>query len=311
MDKKKVLIIIAIIIIIGLLVFLGISIFSSKNCENKNIQVKANIISSTKNSLNSNAITNSNSISNEVNAIQETNQIINNESEEFNEKTMAEWESLVRDYYDANMNFVPEVIQFTIDQKSNLVIEIYKTYQDFQKEQMNNYIMVEKGTNKITNKDGEEIKLQLEEKAETINLKFNDSQFVAIGVTTAENEFELAQKYFLTESQYRKTKEVNAKISDEANYNKFMIIPKDNDVKISVYKCTINAEGKVSLNDEIIENHTGNLIVMTDQVQTKAQICLKIEYKGNTNNIPLQINSSNKKLDFSKFEKDVKDISIY
>lgn len=301
--KKSTLIIliISIVIILVLIAFLIINV-NTQNTSSNNSEMTSNV-------------------QNTENQIKDgkQNQIQNDGTEQvdqFSEENLAKWESLIIDYYDMNSSFIPEVIQSTMDQEGNLVIEIYQTYQDLQNENLLDYFKVDKITGKVTNKKGNEVNLEVKKQEETSNIKsvkFNDNACIAIGYLNDKNEFEFAQKYFSNENEYNSIKQLDMRTVgvNQSGLNKFIIIPKDDDVKITVRTCVQNENGENELDQIALKDHTGCLALYTDEIENVPKLGIQFEYKGYKSSFLLSFNGYNNKLDLTGNEAEVMDISIY
>lgn len=144
-----------------------------------------------------------------------------------------------------------------------------------------------------------------------INVNFTDNIILAIGLLD-ENEEEFVNKYFNNRTYYKNLKLYDFRSDYTVAGNKFIIIPKNSDVKAIVYACSMDENGKIILKNSLISlNHTGPYIIKKNYIEYIPDMCIKIEYNGFEEIIPLTFSGENGHIDLKGFESEVLDISIY
>lgn len=96
--------------------------------------------------------------------------------------------------------------------------------------------------------------------------------------------------------------------------NCFVIFPKLEEVKISLYNCFINEQGElVKLDNALIKEYTKPFIVLDDYLAETStpELCIEFEYNGFQEIFPIVFSGMDGKLDLTGVEDEVKDISVY
>ena len=148
----------------------------------------------------------------------------------------------------------------------------------------------------------------------TIN--FNDNQCLAIGYVLDSNIDEFIHNNFHNNYTYNNLEVLDYRSADSREKeigNRFVIIPKSEDVKITLYSCFINEQGELELDNTLIKNYTTPFIILDNYLAetTTPELCIKFECNGFEETFPIVFNGMNGKLDLTGVEQEVKDISIY
>lgn len=162
----------------------------------------------------------------------------------------------------------------------------------------------------------------LEGKAVEVNttngttINFNDNQCLAIGYVLDSNIDEFIHNNFHNNYTYNNLEVLDYRSADSREKeigNRFVIIPKSEDVKITLYSCFINEQGELKLDNTLIKNYTTPFIILDNYLAetTTPELCIKFECNGFEETFPIVFNGMNGKLDLTGVEQEVKDISIY
>ncbi|MGN1270936.1 MAG: hypothetical protein ACI4UX_03015 [Clostridia bacterium] len=157
--------------------------------------------------------------------------------------------------------------------------------------------------------DNESIELE-------IKTNFSDNQCLAIGYILDSNIDEFIDTNFYTKDSYNYLKEFDFRTEESKKNeqeNKFVIIPKTKDVKISVYTCSLNNDGEIKLANVLIKDYTEPFIIIDDYLAetTTPEICIRFEHQGFEEIFPIVFSGMDGKLDLTGVEQEVKDISVY
>ena len=144
---------------------------------------------------------------------------------------------------------------------------------------------------------------------------FTNNSSVAIGNITDSNEQKIIEKYFNNEASYNSITIydfVDTNNQDDNNINRFIVIPKDEKVEISVYDCKIDENGKLQKDNLLIEKITDPFVIVYKNLEsTTPKICLELNVNGSETIIPLVFRGNDEKLDLKGHEKEAVDITIY
>jgi len=141
------------------------------------------------------------------------------------------------------------------------------------------------------------------------NVEFNTDEFLAVGYVEDEDLEKYKKQYFNTTD--------NLKEYDFTKYNnnvvnRFVFIPKSDDVLISVYRC--NEMGKVELDKVLLDKHKGAFIVLADWIEYIPNLCYRVEYQGVEKEFYITFSGQDNSLIIADEKgniEGVKDISIY
>ncbi|MBR3134152.1 MAG: hypothetical protein IKG56_01660 [Clostridia bacterium] len=155
----------------------------------------------------------------------------------------------------------------------------------------------------------------VDEEESVVENIFTDNICLAIGYVTSANEARFAKQYFGSSFKYKAIAQYDYR--DENNKtnkpeDSFVFIPKDENVKISIYDCNINEEGEIKAGSLLKDNITEpfSLAIDNDELTTP-KICIKYEINGFEDLIPLVFNGDNGQLSLLGHEMEVLDITMY
>lgn len=146
------------------------------------------------------------------------------------------------------------------------------------------------------------------------NVEFTDNECIAIGYVTDLNEAEFADKYFLNggygEIPYYDYRE--PVYQNQTGYgNKFVIIPINGDVEITVYDCYLGEDGELYTDNTLIQSISEPFIILDDYIEYIPKMCIKFKYNGFEEMFPITFSGEDGTLDLNGYEMEVKDISLY
>lgn len=114
-----------------------------------------------------------------------------------------------------------------------------------------------------------------EEINQVANITFPKQAILAIAVVPDGIEESFAQKYFPNGGYY------DMKTIDAGEVMRFIIAPKDKNVKFSVFPCDFNDENEiVKIEPAYIEDYSVCLKINTDEVEYIPHICIVYESNG-------------------------------
>lgn len=135
---------------------------------------------------------------------------------------------------------------------------------------------------------------------------FPGQTFLAVACVPDFNEPAFAQKYFPNGGYDDMT------TIDTGGEMRFVVIPKDENVKFSVYPCIINDEYEIEKAEPAyISNCSGCLKIKAMKVEYIPHLCIVFEYNGFEGMLPLTFEGQEGHLDLSGCEKEVVDVTIY
>lgn len=231
-----------------------------------------------------------------------------NEDVEFGGYTSSEWEKMIENFYDNNFEFIPEIKCF-YNEKGEFIAETVSENEE-------KYVYVfNKDTLNATREDGVVIDF-INEKYIGSKVNFSDNQCLAIGYVLDNDVYEFASNNFFSAYMYDCVEVFDyrsAESKEKQIGNRFVIIPKTEDVKVSLYNCFINNYGELELDNILIKDYTDPFIILDDYLAetTTPEMCIKFEYNGFEETFPIVFSGMDGKLDLTGVEGEVKDISIY
>ena len=170
----------------------------------------------------------------------------------------------------------------------------------------------------VPDKDGmiNENGVQEEQTTDIKSVKFSDNQCLAIGYVLDSNIDEFIHNNFYNNHTYNNLEVLDYRSADSREKeigNRFVIVPKSENVKITLYSCFINEQGELELDNTLIKDYTTPFIILDDYLAeiTKPEMCIKFEYQGFEEIFPIVFSGMDGKLDLTGVEGEVKDISIY
>ena len=162
--------------------------------------------------------------------------------------------------------------------------------------------------NNNTNKDDNQNKTNtsVEEKS-NIKIKFSNDECLAVGFIPTGKEEKMYKKCF--ENQQN---ENIVKVNNGDAY-KFIIIPKDDKIKIKVWSCEIGDDGELYTNNIISEYNKGPILLSTHEFEYIPNVAIECtnEETGIQFLLPITFNGNDGKLSLYGNEDNVLDISIY
>ena len=142
---------------------------------------------------------------------------------------------------------------------------------------------------------------------------FTDNECIAIGYVTDLNESEFVKKFF-PDGSYDSLENFDYRYESNRipGYgNKFVIVPINNKVNITVYDCYIGDDGELYTDNTLILNKNEPFILLDDYIEYTPSMCVKFEYNGFEEMFPITFSGEDGTLDLNGYEMEVKDISLY
>jgi len=143
---------------------------------------------------------------------------------------------------------------------------------------------------------------------------FLDNECIAIGYVTDLNEEKFIDKYF-NDGDYGQIPYYDFRspvYQNTSGYgNKFVIIPKNGDVEITVYDCYLDEDGNLYTDNTLIQSIAEPFILLDDYIEYVPKMCIKFQYNGFEEMFPITFSGEDGTLDLSGYEMEVKDISLY
>lgn len=162
--------------------------------------------------------------------------------------------------------------------------------------------------NNNTNKGDNQNKTNtsVEEKS-NIKIKFSNDECLAVGFIPTGKEEKMYKKCF--ENQQN---ENIVKVNNGDAY-KFIVIPKDDKIKIKVWSCEIGDDGELYTNNIISEYNKGPILLSTHEFEYIPNVAIECtnEETGIQFLLPITFNGNDGKLSLYGNEDNVLDISIY
>lgn len=292
-------------IFIGLCVALIIAslfiMFYLKKSENKDMLNTQNIdVSNTEN------ITTSNIENTDISDIENGEQ---DNSERFLGKTSKEWEEKIKQYHTLNNLDSFEKIECHYDEDKNFRITVSTQYEvcaEYVFDRETEY------ATEIFSKDiidFENMKV-LERRTKT-KIDFKDYFTLAIGYVSDSNVSSFADKNFY-DNDYNSLPVYDFRDVDKRKDGygyRFVLIPKSDAAKVSIYNCHIGENGILETDNVLIENIDKPFIIYADYVETTPRICVHINYNTVHTLFPIIFDGISGKLDIE--DEDILDVSIY
>lgn len=142
-------------------------------------------------------------------------------------------------------------------------------------------------------------------------VNFNENEYLAIGYVLDEDLDEFKKQYFNSTENLKEYDFRSEESKDYEQGNTFVIIPKTEDVVISIYNCFLNEEGELELGNTLLDNHKGSFIMIDDYVEVVPHLCAKVKYNDLEAEFYLQFSGKDGTLVLTEVEDVVKDISMY
>ena len=242
-----------------------------------------------------------------------TSNIKNNEqdnSERFLGKTSKEWEEKIKEYHTLNNLDSFEKIECYYNDDENFTITVSTQYEvcaEYVFDRETEY------ATEIFSKDiidFENMKV-LERRTKT-KIDFKDYFTLAIGYVSNTNVASFVDKNFYDNDYYNSLqvydfRDVNKR--KDGYGNRFVLIPKSDAVKVSIYNCHIGENGQLETDDVLIENVNKPFIIYDDYVETTPRMCVDVNYNTVHTLFPIMFDGISGKLDIE--DEDILDVSIY
>ena len=298
---KKIMIFIIIILLV-IIVVLSTIIYhqSSNNTDTNN--------NNTMDFNNSNA---NNSVNNILDSFGVTNESYNNLSFE-------EWEKLAKDFW--RNNYGQDNIKATCyyDEDGNFVINISDEHEALAEYEVDEHNVA---SDRFSNTcidfiSGEFIPIDATTGIDGVanNINFVDNECVAIGYVTDLNETQFIDKYFDDPLTYGGLQYFDFRYPDNrtSGYgNKFVIIPKNKDVEITVYDCYLGEDNEMHIDNTLISKINEPFILLDDYIEYVPKMMVQFKYNGFEEMFPITFSGENGNLVLTGYEMEVKDISLY
>ena len=144
---------------------------------------------------------------------------------------------------------------------------------------------------------------------------FTDNICLAVGYVSKDTEAQFVKKYFDTYEVYRTLTEYDFRddFERQSQYeDKFVIIPQDNSVKVSLYDCIINDNGELIKKNRLIDSVSEPFIIKYQNAEsTMPQYIVELKVDGFQDEFPLTFSGNDGKLVLTEHETEVRDITIY
>lgn len=224
--------------------------------------------------------------------------------ETFGEYKTSEWEGMIKEFYQNTGDYVPDKIHCYYIEQGDFVADIYTDGNV-----TDSYIFDSK-TFIAVNNYGTAIDFIKGERTDS-KVMFYENECLAIAYVLDEDLERFKEKYLyitdtLEEYDYRS---IYTKGTTEGN--RFIIIPKSEEVLVSVYDCFLNSDGELELDNTLLSKHTGIFSILDDYVEVVPHLCIKFEYNGFEEEFYIQFSGEDGKLYLPGVEEEVKDISLY
>ena len=142
-------------------------------------------------------------------------------------------------------------------------------------------------------------------------IDFQDYFTLAIGYVSDTNVASFADKNFY-DNDYNLLPVYDFRDADKRKDgygNRFVLIPKSDAVKVSIYDCHIGENGILETDNILIENINKPFIIYDDYVETTPRMCVHINYNTVHTLFPIMFDGISGKLDIE--DEDILDVSIY
>jgi len=302
---KKILIVV-IIILLTIIVVLSTIIYHQGSNNTKNVNISNN---NTGNTNNSNVT--GNKVDNMVDGPDSINKSYNNLSFE-------EWEKLAKDFW--SKNYGQENVEATCyyDEDGKFVVNISDEHEALAEYEIDEHnVALDRFSNTcIDFISGEFIPLDATTGIDGVanNINFTDNECLAIGYVTELNEVQFIDKYFDDPLTYGGLKYFDFRYPDNrtAGYgNKFVIIPKNKDIEITVYDCYLGDDNEMHIDNTLISKINEPFILLDDYIEYIPKMMIQFKHNGFEEMFPITFSGENGNLVLTGYEMEVKDISLY
>lgn len=221
----------------------------------------------------------------------------------FGKYKISEWENMIKYFYDTHGDYYPDKVVCHYIEQGDFVADIYTDGNV-----TDSYIFDSK-TFIAVNNYGTAIDFIKGERTDS-KVMFYENECLAIAYVLDDDLERFKEKYLyitdtLEEYDYRS---IYTKGTTEGN--RFIIIPKSEEVLVSVYDCFLNSDGELELDNTLLSKHTGIFSILDDYVEVVPHLCIQFEYNGFEEEFYIQFSGEDGKLYLPGVE-EVKDISLY
>ena len=229
--------------------------------------------------------------------------------ERFQGKTSKEWEEKIKEYHNLNNLDSFEKIECYYNDDENFTITVSTQY-----EVCAEYVF-DKETGYATEIYSKDIidfeNMKVLERRTKTKIDFQDYFILAIGYVSDANVASFADKNFY-DNDYNLLPVYDFRDVDKRKDgygNRFVLIPKSDAVKISVYNCHIGENRILETDNILIENTNKPFIIYDDYVETTPRMCVHINYNTVHTLFPVMFDGISGELDIE--DEDILDVSIY
>jgi len=222
----------------------------------------------------------------------------------FGKYKISEWENMIKYFYDTHGDYYPDKVVCHYIEQGDFVADIYTDGEITDQYIFDNktFIAVNNYGTAIDFVQG----ILVESKVE-----FLDNQYLAIGYVLNEDYEKFKEKYLYVTDSLEEFDYRSWDIKDTEQGNRFVFIPKSDEVLVTVYDCFLNSNDEIELDNTLLYKHTGNFSILDDYIEVVPNLCIIFEYKGLEKQFYIQFNGENGHLYLEGVEKEVKDISLY
>ena len=234
----------------------------------------------------------------------------------FRDKSFGEWEELIDSFYGNYYGKYNINVECKYNDDGDFIATVTTEYEVTAEYKFNeeNGLAEEVTTGEVVDFENGRIMPPYSTDASRFEyIDFNDNECIAIGYVTDLNEVDFIDKYF-PDGSYGSLPYYDYR--HESNRtpgygNKFVIIPMNNKVEITVYDCYIGDDGELYTDNTLISKITEPFILLDDYIEYTPSMCIKFEYNGFEEMFPITFSGKDGTLDLNGYEMEVKDISLY
>ena len=212
----------------------------------------------------------------------------NTSSEVFCGKTSEEWKKIVEEYYSINnLDNSYETIECYYNDKGEFVATVSTKY-----EVSAEYVFDEETgyAKDIFTQDIIDFKNnKVIERASKTTIDFQENYVLGVGYVSDRSLNKFINSNFHDETFYNSLDiyDYRDNNKNEGYGNRFVIIPKSNAVKISLYTCKLGDDGRLKKDEVLIESTDKSFIIYDDYVETMPKLILGYSYEGIRAEFPL------------------------
>ena len=234
----------------------------------------------------------------------------------FRDKSFGEWEELIDSFYGNYYGKYNINVECKYNDDGDFIATVTTEYEVTAEYKFNeeNGLAEEVTTGEVVDFENGRIMPPYSTDASRFEyVEFNDNECIAIGYVTDINEQNFINKYF-PDGSYSTLPSYDYRYESNRTPgygNKFVIIPMNNKVEITVYDCYIGEDGELYTDNTLISKITEPFIILDDYIEYTPSMCIKFEYNGFEEMFPITFSGEDGSLDLNGYEMEVKDISIY